>query len=166
MQGTRSAGRVGAAGPIWTVLIVMFTAGPLLTACVDGRTRPPTALEEDGGRRDPNGPPLVFITAPRNGQNLPAPLWLSGSGVQVTYGGQYRDGDRLRVMAYLDYMSFSETQPFHVTAFVIEGQPEGSLFIKGQSDQFRDAVGVTILLEIHDSEGYLISVDSVATDLR
>lgn len=134
-------------------------------ACVEGRTRPPTALEESGARRDPDGPPLVYITAPQQGQELPRPLWTSGQGVQVTYGGEFRQGDELRVMAYLDFATFSDTQPFHITEFTIDGKPAGALFIRGQEDQFRDAAGVTILLEIHDPDGYLISVDSVGTEV-
>jgi hypothetical protein len=151
---------------IWTSLVLALTCVMGVGACVDGRLRPPTAVEADGGRRDPSGPPLVYITAPRDGQDLPTPLWLNGSGVQVTYGGEYRDGDALRVMAFLDYPDYSETLPFFVNAFTIVGQPEGSMFIRGQSDQFRDALRVTILLEIHDPEGYLISVDSVTAHLR
>ncbi len=151
---------------MWTPLALALTFAVGVGACVDGRLRPPTAVEEDGGRRDPSGPPLVFITAPQDGQDLPTPLWLNGSGVQVTYGGEYRDGDALRVMAFLNYPDYSENLPFFVNAFTIAGQPEGSMFIRGQADQFRDAIGVTILLEIHDPEGYLISVDSVSTELR
>lgn len=133
-------------------------------ACIEGRSRPPTALEEQGGRRDPSGPPLVYITAPQDGQVLPKSLWLNGSGVQVTYGGQFLQGHDLRVLAYLDFATSPATLPFHVTDFVIDGTPPGALFIRGQPDQFREAIGVTILLEIHDPQGYLISVDSVNTE--
>ena len=146
-----------------TILIAAVWA-PLATACVDGRTRPLLAVDDE--RRDPNGPPLVYITHPQDGQVLFPEHWVNGSGVQVTYAGEFRVGDELRMLAYLDYVTFSATRPFHITEFVISEAYETAAFVQAESDQFRDVVGVTILLEIYDPEGYLVSTDSVGVEIR
>lgn len=146
-------------------LLVALAAAPGW-ACVDGRERPLTGPDEEQFRPDPNGPPMVFITHPQQGQDFLRKVWVEGSGVQVTYGGEFRDGDEFRLMAYLDYPDFAATRPFKVVQFPIQGPPSQAEFIRGQEDQFRDAVGVTLLLEIHDPDGFLISVDSVSTTIK
>ncbi len=141
------------------VLIALATG-----ACVEGRTRPLTGLPDTV--RDPNGPPLVFITHPQQDQVLFADVWTSASGVQVTYAGDFPRDHELRLLAFLDYEQLAETQPFHVTQFTIKESPATAVFVRGQPDQFREAIGVTLLLEIHDPRGIRISVDSVSTVVR
>lgn len=143
-----------------TIVTLALTAG----ACVEGRTRPLTAVDEE--QRDPNGPPLVFITHPQQDQIFFTDVWVSGSGVQVTYAGDFPTGLDLRLLAFLDFEEHGGSQPFHVTEFTIDESPPTAVFVRGQPDQFRDATGVTLLLEIHDLRGARISVDSVSTQIR
>jgi len=133
-------------------------------ACVEGRERPLTGLEDN--RPDPANGPLAIITHPVEGQRFFEQTWVNGSGVQVTYTGRFRQGDELRLLAFLDYEKYSENLPFHVTEFTIQGDPDKATFVRGTADQFRGVVGVTILLEMHDPNGFLISADSVNTEIQ
>jgi hypothetical protein len=132
-------------------------------ACIDGRTRPMTGVED---ARDPRQGPLAVITHPVQGQRFFPEHWVSGSGVQVTYAGIFRNGDEIRLLAYLDYENLAVTQPFHVWEYTVQGEPDKARFVKGTPELFREAVGVTLLLEMYDPQGYLISVDSVNTEIQ
>jgi hypothetical protein len=148
----------------WIGAGVLLTITVAAGACVEARTRPLTGV--DDGPFDPDGPPLVSITHPQEGQVFFKDVWTSGSGVQVTYAGEFPAGHELRLLAYLDFEQFPSTQPFFKDEFTIDEHPATAIFVRGLPDQFREAIGVTLLLEIHDTRGIRISVDSVSTTVR
>lgn len=147
----------------WILTGALLTTALTAGACVEGRTRPLTGVDEPF---DPDGPPLAFITHPRQDQVFFSEVWVSGSGVQVTYAGNFPTGLELRLLAYLDFEESAATTPFAVREFTIDESLPTAVFVRGQPDQFRDVTGVTLLLEIHDLQGTRISVDSVSTLIR